>query len=215
MEKSLLITRPEHDYTTCYLSKWSEEIIKEGEKKGINVIDLYREKANRNRVVGILEKRSPKLVILNGHGSEDCVKGHNNEVILGADDGKAVKNKIIYARSCKSAKILGQKAIVHGAQAYLGYNEDFMFMYSPDKVFRPLEDEAAALFLEPSNRLPISLLKNHTAEEANDKSKALFRKNIENLLVEGFSSEHYSAIGFLYWDMINQVCLGNEKAIFT
>lgn len=214
MGKSLLITRPEHDETTLYLSKWSEKIIKEAKRKGINVIDLYRDKAIRNRVVGTLEKASPKLVILNGHGSEDCVMGHNNDVILKYDDEKAVKSKIIYARSCKSAKILGQKSIVHGAQTYLGYKEDFMFMYSPDKVFNPLEDEVAALFLEPSSHLPISLLKNYTAGEANNNSKELFRKNIEKLLVEGPSSKHYSAIGFLYWDMIHQVCLGDKEATF-
>ena len=40
MPKSLLITRPDHDCTTNYLSKWSKEIIKEGEDKGITVIDL-------------------------------------------------------------------------------------------------------------------------------------------------------------------------------
>lgn len=214
MVKSLLITRPDHDCTTNYLSKWSEEIIKEGEDKGITVIDLDGDKANRDRVIGTLEKRSPELVILNGHGAEDCVMGHNNDVILEDDDEKAVKSKIIYTRSCKSAKILGQKSITYGARAYLGYDEDFIFMYSPDKIFRPVEDEAAALFLEPSNHIPISLIKNHTAEEANNNSKAMFRKNIEKLLVDGPSSEHYSAIGFLYWDMIHQVCLGDEEATF-
>ena len=44
---SLLITRPEHDFTTRYLSKWSEEIIGEAEKKHIEVIDLNGEKAER------------------------------------------------------------------------------------------------------------------------------------------------------------------------
>lgn len=214
MLRSLLITRPDHDVTTNYLSKWSKEIIKESKDKGINVIDLDGAKANRNRVIGILEKRSPGLVILNGHGSQDSVAGHNDDVILGVNDKKAVKDKIIYARSCKSAKVLGEKTISHGAQAYLGYDEDFYFLYSRDKISKPLEDEAATLFLAPSNQIPLSLLKNHCAGEANEKSKASLRKNIEKLLIDGSSSEHYRAIGYLYWDMIHQVCLGNEEAAF-
>jgi len=215
MAKTLLITRPEHDCATRYLSTWSEEIIQKGKKKGICVIDLYRDKANRARVVGTLEKTNPKLVVLNGHGSENSVKGHNGEVILKADDKKAVKDKIIYARSCKSAKKLGQKTIADGAKTYLGYEKDFIFTYNTNKISKPLEDKEAALFLEPSNRIPLSLLKNHTAGEANEQSKVLFRKNIEKLLVEGSSSEHYSAITYLYWDMINQVCLGDKEAVLA
>lgn len=214
MVKSLLITRPDHDYTTNYLSKWSKEIIKEGQDKGINVIDLDGDKANRERVIGTLEKRSPGLVVLNGHGSQDYITGHNNSVILEGNDKKAVENKIIYARSCKSAKVLGEKTISHGAKAYLGYDEDFMFLYSRDKVSKPLEDKTATLFLGPSNQIPLSLLKSHSAGEANEKSKILFKKNIEKLLIDGPSSEHYKAITCLYWDMIHQVCLGDKKATF-
>jgi len=56
MGKTLLITRPEHDAGTRYLSKWSEKIIDIAKDKGINVIDLHREKAGRDRVIGTLEK---------------------------------------------------------------------------------------------------------------------------------------------------------------
>ena len=104
MGRKLLITRPEHDAGTNYLSKWSKKIIDLAVDRGIKVIDLHREKASRNRVIGTLEKTGTKLVILNGHGSDNSVHGHNNEVILKEDDSKAVKDKIIYARSCRSAK---------------------------------------------------------------------------------------------------------------
>ena len=214
MEKLLLITRPEHDVTTRYLSKWSEKIIDEAENKKVNVIDLQRDKACRNRFINTLEKMAPELVILNGHGNENCVGGHNDEVILRDSDKKAINSKIIFARSCKSAHTLGQNAISQGATTYLGYKEDFWFKYNTNKISRPLEDKTSALFLEPSNHIAISLLKGHSAEDSNNKSRALFRKNIEKLLIEGPSSEDYDAIGYLYWDMIHQVCLGNENAIF-
>ncbi len=214
MGNLLLITRPEYDVTTRYLSQWSEKIIKEAKNKGRSVIDLFRSKANRKRVISTLEKRSPGLVVLNGHGSENYVTGHDNEVILKDGDRKAVSSKIIFARSCKSAKILGQNAVIQGATAYLGYKEDFWFRYNVAKISKPLEDKTAALFLEPSNHLVISLLKDHPTGYANNTSKALFRKNIEKLLIEGPSAEDYDTIRYLYWDMINQVCLGNEEATF-
>jgi len=214
MKGSLLITRPEHEPAMCYLSRWSEKIIKEAKEKGVNVIDLYRNKANRKRVLGILEKRNPKLVVFNGHGGEDFVAGHDNEVILKNDDEEAVNSKIIFARSCKSAKVLGETAIKKGAIAYLGYKEDFWLVYTKEKIFKPLEDKTAELFLEPSNYVPIALLKGHSTGEADNKSKNLFRKNIEKLIIEGPSSDDYYAIRYLLWDMTHQVCLGSQAATF-
>ena len=105
---TLLITRPEHDAATHCLSKWSEKIIDIADKKNIKVIDLHREKANRGRVAGILKKGIAKLVVLNGHGSDTSVHGHDNETILKEDDSDVVKDKIIFARACRSAKKLGR-----------------------------------------------------------------------------------------------------------
>ena len=215
MGRKLLITRPEHDAGTNYLSKWSKKIIDLAVDRGIKVIDLHREKASRNRVIGTLEKTGTKLVILNGHGSDNSVHGHNNEVILKEDDSKAVKDKIIFARSCRSAKSLGKNSIAQGALAYLGYEEDFIMLSDETSAGKPLEDKTAELFLEPSNYIPVSLVKGHTAGDANNRSKTLFKKNIERLVIEGPSSDNYTAIRYLLWDMDNQVCLGNENAIFT
>jgi len=214
MEKSMLITRPEHDPATYYLSKWSEKIINKAKEKSVKVIDLHRDKANRKRVIGTLEKVGPRLIILNGHGSDISVQGHDNEIILDKGDREAIKDKIIYARSCRSAKSLGENSILQGAVVYLGYKEDFILFFNPINLRKPLEDKTAELFLEPSNYIPISLLKGHTAGEANNKSKGLFRKNIEKLIIEGPSSDDYYAIRYLLWDMIHQVCLGDENAIF-
>lgn len=210
----LLITRPEYDITTRYLSRWSEKIIKKAESKGINVIDLWRGKANRKRVIGILEKRNPRLVFLNGHGKDNCVTGHNNEIILKDNDKKAVNSKVIFARSCRSAKVLGKKTIAQGAVAFLGYKEDFWLSYSIAKTSQPLKDKTAALFLEPSNYIIIALLKGHSTGYANKKAKEFFRRNIKKLLIEGPSTDDYFAIRGLYWDMIHQVCLGSKDATF-
>lgn len=214
MEKLLLITRPEHDPGTRYLSRWSEKIINEAKNKGVRVIDLRRQQAERKRFLGTLKKSNPNLVVLNGHGNEKTVTGHDGQDILTETDGYVVNGKIIFARACRSAKILGPKLVVHGVIVYLGYKEDFWFKYNIRDISRPLEDKTAALFLEPSNYLVISLLKGHSAGEANKRSQELYKKNIGRLLVEGSLSENYDTIGLLFWDMINQVCLGNENATF-
>lgn len=127
MAKTILITRPEHDITTKYLSKWSEKIIKEAKDKGYSVVDLKGDKATRNRFIGTLEKTSPKLVVLNGHGNDNLVSGHDNEPILN-DSDKAIAGKILYTRACRSARKLGKNSISSGASAYLGYEEDFIFL---------------------------------------------------------------------------------------
>lgn len=216
MEKSLLITRPEHDLTTRYISKWSERIIEEAKRKNIDITDLHREKANKNRVLGTLKKKAgiKMLVVFNGHGNTDMVTGHDNEPLVTKDNAGALSAKIVYARSCQSAKVLGKDAVSNGSVVYLGYQEDFIFLIDEDKVMKPLEDVKAALFLEPSNHVIIGLLKGHSAADANSRSKNLFRKNLEKVLAGRTSSEDRYAARFLYWDMTNQVCLGDGSATF-
>lgn len=214
MGNSLLITRPEYDPPTYYLSKWSEAIINEAQKKGTKVIDLLRNKANRKRVIGTLQKVNPRLVVLNGHGSEDSVAGHQDEIILKRGDKGAVRSKIIFARSCGAAKILGCDAIAQGADAFIGYEEDFWLKCNTAQISRPLKDKTAALFLEPSNYVAVALLKGHPAGYANQKSKELFRENIKKLLIAGPTVEDYDAIRPLYWNMVHQVCLGDQDSVF-
>lgn len=214
MGKLLLITRPEHDPGTLYLSKWSEKIINEARDKGVRVIDLHRQQAERNRFLGTIEKSSPKLIVLNGHGDEKTITGHDGKIILAETDSRVVSGKIIFARACLSAKILGPTLVSGGVVAYLGYREDFWFKYNIKDISRPLKDRTAALFLEPSNYVAISLLKGHRAEAVDERSRGLYKKNIERLLAEGPLAEDYDAIRLLFWDMLNQVCLGDKNAVF-
>ncbi len=99
MKGPLLITRPENDPPTHYLAKWSEEIIDKAKEKNVRVIDLHRDRSTRKGTIGRMEKMGPALVVLNGHGDDNCVTGHENEVILKASDKKAVESKIIFAKT--------------------------------------------------------------------------------------------------------------------
>ena len=100
MNKTLLITRPKHDVTVHYLFHWSKKIIEQAEKKGIKVLDLKLKRANCKEVVSMLQKKEPSLVFFNGHGNDDCIKGHNDEVLIAAgENDQFLISKIVYALS--------------------------------------------------------------------------------------------------------------------
>ncbi len=62
----MIVTRPEHDLTTKYISLWSEEIIKLARKKDIEVIELKRGKANRKGFISRVKKLNPRIIFMNG-----------------------------------------------------------------------------------------------------------------------------------------------------
>ncbi|MFH1413189.1 MAG: hypothetical protein ABIG10_04190 [bacterium] len=213
--KVLLITRPDHDKATRYLSAWSDKIIQMAGVKDIPVFDLKRKKANKEDLTSFLKKKDPALVILNGHGNIDEVTGHNNKLLVKAGENEHIlKGRIIYALSCSSALILGKKSISAGALSYIGYEKDFMLCNDSHKIARPLQDKVAKLFLEPSNQICKSLLKGNTCGKASENSKKIFAKNIRMLLSSDapLGSSEYAK--FLWWDMKAQVCLGDMEATF-
>lgn len=212
MNRIFLVTRPKYDDTTHYLFNWSKAVIDLARKKGLQVLDLERSRANKKEFTSIVAKKQPFFIFFNGHGRSDCIYGQDNEVLVKIGENEEIlKSKIVYALSCKSAKGLGLESIKAGTVTYLGYDEDFIFVYDLEKVSRPLEDKTAVLFLEPSNQLVNSLLKGHTAKESHKCSKYSFAKNIQKLLTSESPPYNY-LIPYLLWDMRHQVCLGDENA---
>ena len=211
MNVRVLLTRPEHDDTTFYLSQWSREAIALAKEKGMDVLDLNRERANRKEVEGVLDKISPDVVVFNGHGSEDMVTGHKNEplIIAGENEG-LLRSKLVYAISCRSAKTLGPESIKAGAVAYTGYDDDFIFVTETEKAARPLEDGTAKLFLSPSNSFMKSLLKGNSVEESHKRAENAFRENI--IKIAGSDNPDISLIKFLVWDLRHFVFHGNMAA---
>lgn len=208
----LLITRPEHDPATLYLSRWSDRIIDAADKKNIEVTDLRKEKAVKKELEGRLRKINPTLVILNGHGSDESVCGHDNEVLINAkSNSDLLKGRVIYAVSCNSAKKLG-KACADNETAYIGYDESFVFNIERKYLSQPLKDKRAERFMQPSNQVSLSLIKGHTAVESLQNSKKLFKETIRKLLpsvnVDPQASEDAAD---LFWDMNHQVCEGNGE----
>lgn len=215
MNKILLITTPDNDVTTRYLSFWSSKILELANKKNIQIINLKRKKANINELKSRILKIKPLLIIFNGHGNNDRITGHDNKILIQSDNNEnLLKETIVYAVSCRSAVELGGKSIEAGALAYIGYDSDFIFCNDEHKISRPLNDKIAKLFLEPSNQVAVSLIKGNKSQEASKRSKKFFLRNIQKMLSSEASLESNQYAKFLWWDMKHQVCLGNGDSVF-
>jgi len=211
MNKTLLITRPKYDVTVHYLFYWSKKIIELAQEKGVIVWNLEGKRANCKEVESMLIKKEPSLVFFNGHGDDDCITGQDDEMLLivGKNE-ELLKSKIAHALSCRSGKKLGSESIKKGAIGYIGYDDDFYFVFDPDKISTPLRDGVARLFLEPSNQVMICLIKGHSIRHAHERSKKIFINNARELV--NSESEQSYLIPYLLWDMQHQVCLGDKNA---
>lgn len=209
----ILVTRPEHDDTTHYLSHWSKQAIDLAEKKGITVFDLHKEQANKDKFESMIKKQNPEFVIFNGHGDVDKIGGHKMEpLVIANKNDKLLGNKIIYAHSCSSAKVLGPVAVDHGALSFLGYDEEFVFFYDPEKITKPLQDETAKHFLGPSTEAISSIIKGNTIEVAQRRAKDLFIKNFSKMLSSEANEGDASMARYLWWDMRHLVLCGDKEA---
>lgn len=207
MKHRLLVTRPNSDLTTRYISTWAKRIIALAKEKGHECFDLDKKRAVRKEFESMMRKNEPSLVFFNGHGDYDRVTGQDNELLICVGENEALlKGKIVYALSCRSAKILGPSSIQSGAEAYIGYDEDFIFLYDENKCARPEQDKIAEIFLEPSNQVMASLLKNHTPKEAQKNSQQSFARRIRKLLSSQSTVLESSAVRYLIWDTQHQVC---------
>ncbi|MFH1170391.1 MAG: hypothetical protein V1704_02435 [Candidatus Vogelbacteria bacterium] len=162
----------------------------------------------------MLKKHSPTLLFLNGHGGSDFVCGHNDQTLIQSDKNEIIlKGVVTYALSCSSARTLGPSAVRAGATAYIGYNEDFIFFISPEKMGRPKEDRTAEIFLTPANHVVVSLAKGHSVGEATNATRDCFLRSIQKLVSSESSIDDREYIKYLVWDMRSLICLGNRDAI--
>ena len=211
MGLKVLITRPEFDVPTFYLSKWSKYIIKECRSKGTELLDLSKSRSNREEVESMIESHQPNLLVFNGHGDENTIFGHKNKPIIDEKNLGILKEKIVYTIACKAAKNLGKIAVKNGTKCFIGYSEKFTFIRNPEMVSRPLKDGYAKPFFMSTNKIPISLIKGNTAGESIDRAKNEFRKWMIRIRAEDQIPENDWILRALLWDISSLTLLGEKN----
>lgn len=214
MNKGIIITLPRHEYTVDYLAISSKNIIQEAAKRSINVKELREKSANRNDFETFIKSLDYKMVVFNGHGSEDIISGHKDTPIVQAGvNDSLLKGRITYARSCFAGCVLGEKCMKNDKEGcFIGYKLPFMFYIDDRWRSNPHKDNVAPIFLEPSNLVPISLIKGNTTLQAHEKSRKQTLKTIDKILREG-GKEAFLFAEKLWNNYTGQVLIGNEDAI--
>lgn len=217
MSNAIVITRPDHDPGNNYLYFWTQELVALAKKKNFSIHDLKSKKANKATFNSHLRSSLPTFIFLNGHGSADKVYGYDDLPILECEKhNNLLKNSVIYARSCRSARVLGNFLIVNNlAQTFIGFKNDFMMLYRSDLVSKPLSDQLAQLFLKPSNMIARALIKGHSTKEAFKRSRMEFQKNISKCMSSRASKDEQSCVFMLWQDLKALTLLGNESIKIT
>lgn len=188
MPKSMLITLPDFDITTSYVSVWSEEIIRIAERNGIKVIPIRGDGITKSHVTSDIESKNPSFMAFNGHGSDICIAGQHNEPIITLGENESLlESKIVHSLTCNSAGKLGK---VCRARAFIGYDSIFWLYMDGSKTAKPLNDIKAKPILESALEVPKQIAKGESAGEAYRKSQERYQKFIDNLTLS--SSEHTS-----------------------
>lgn len=121
-------------------------------------------------------------------------------------------NRIIYARSCDAARVLGSTVASNHAATFIGYRRSYILGRNPAKEHHPLSDEVAKLFMDASNLIPISIIKGNTVGEAYKKSQEAMRKNFFFMLSFKATPNQRDAAPYLWANRRNQVIMGDPSS---
>ena len=212
MNKGLIITLPRYEYAVDYLSIFSESIIEEANKRSIRVKKLKNKNANKENFESFVKQLDYKMLVFNGHGSENTLSGHKDKPIIKFGENESLlKGRISYARSCWAGLTLGKSIENDKEGCFIGYKLPFMFFIDDTWRSNPHKDKIAPIFLEPSNLIPISILKGNTAIQAHENSKKQILKTINKILEKG-NKEIFLFAENLWNNYLGQVIYGNEDA---
>jgi len=216
MERGLIITLPNFDDATSYLAYYSKEILVEIIKRGnIKIKEISNKQDLTMKYFSeVIRKLNYNFIIFNGHGEEDSIYGYKDEILIKVGfNEELLKERIVYARSCNAGMILGPKTMKNNKEGcFIGYTLPFVFFIDQKWSAKPNNDNTARIFLEPSNLLPISLIKGNSTGESNNRSKRAIIKNMKNILKNEKEPGADSLLAGLWNNYIGQVLIGNENA---
>ncbi len=214
MEKSVVITLPDHDIETTYVSRWSETITTEGKRRGLKVMPLISRRANRDVIEGIVAAQDISFFIVNGHGNEDVIYGYGDETLVDRHNVSKFK-RIIYTIACEAARSLGKVAVSKNTKCFIGYTEKFVIIYDHTKTATPLKDELSKPFFDSTNRIPLSIMKGNNCAESVERARNAYEEwivKVRNQVMEEHLPEQEWILRALIWDSMSLKLLGNENS---
>ncbi|MBI4214515.1 hypothetical protein HY546_00825 [archaeon] len=216
--KKILITRSSDDHPTGVLFYFAGSLIEKLKDVGEYIIvDLSEEKATRTNFEKTIQKTNPRLVILNGHGNEREVCGYRSETILDDTNIKLLDSKIVYAVACDSAEELGDLSVQIGkADAYIGYDANFMVVCDPSRTTVPSKDKNIKPFEKVYYTLVLSLVSGFSVYNSVEKTKDITKQLIKDYGVSAIKDKYGDAplIRFaLYWNFCYLKYYGDNEAV--
>lgn len=175
--------------------------------------DLRGDDAVGEKFKDAVESLDPSCLIGCGHGSPDTWTGQYIEdrysTLLTPYNAGLMEGRVVYLLSCLTGQKLGPEIVSHGALAYGGYTEEFVWtVESPES---PATDKLAAPFGNASTTFPKLLVGGKTVSEAREKALAVFEAEMEKWEK---SEDPYAreVVKWLNFDMQAFTVLGDEEA---
>ncbi|MBU4070237.1 MAG: hypothetical protein KJ646_04610 [Nanoarchaeota archaeon] len=94
---------------------------------------------------------------------------------------------------------------------FIGYKIPFMFLIDKTWIANPFKDKIAEIFFKTSNKVPLSIIKGNSTNDAHENSKKSMLKAIKKRL--RFGDKDSGAIAEILWNnYLGQEIVGNKFA---
>jgi len=172
-ENKILVIRP-RDCRYCgngyyALAHAIEQIKNLSLNPNLEVIDLAAEDAEKEPVLNALEEHDPYLIISFGHGYSSAYTGNSETPIFDTNNIYLLAGRIWKTLSCQVGKLLGLQMVREGGIAFLGYDEDWVWL-ALDSSADPYEDKHAKAFYISDNQGSIVLGVTYDPSKASDEA---------------------------------------------
>ena len=202
-KRAIVFVLPTWEQVVAIGSCWFEPVIKEAIAKGFDVVTLRGKEANKREFDRAIKDHPECFVTGIGHGSSTVYTGERYSVLLKSGRPLDIMDGCPwYALSCKVGKQLGKDVIDAGSPAFVGYDENFVFLLDPDE---PCGGRPSQGFMQSNNAVVMTLLQGKTIGDAYKSSQTAWAEAIRNAQ----SDEEKK---WLLWDKQHQVSPSTDPA---
>lgn len=117
------------------------------------------------------------LIVAVGHGGPSELAGHNNQTVMDTGSLPDVRGKVVFLVSCETAQQLGPSLVERGgASAFIGFNEDVLWVCDADAAAMPWNDELAQPVMMPIVDALNSLFDGRPAKDSFERLRRSFEE---------------------------------------